>query len=534
MDLIQGVDFCIANKDALGIDIISMSMQSSLFSSGKDSASLEIDKAVDAGLAAVVCAGNYGSDANTISAPGAADKAITVGALDDMNTISRSDDLVASYSSRGLRASDGDSDVLDEYKPDVTAPGTNIVSAQYNTQSGYVGMSGCSMATPAVAGLAALMIEQNPSLTPAQLKAQLRANAEDRGFTYNPSVDPKYDPDYGWGEAQFLVSAGPIIHMTDTTQTIGSLTYAGRQINAEYVTPSSQLVGDSIDSITLRLQRIGSPPGTFQVGVFNSDLTAKKSFEVRSTSTLSTSSYQDYEFRLPDNELYTIQAGDRIGIKYNGGDASNAIGVMNDRDPADPFDGSKSYRARFESSWIVSYGEDLYMVLKQSNAGASQYPIVQMSDTTISSGSLIYAGRPLNAEWAKAGSLLVGKQVDSVTVRLQKLGSPAGMLTVGVYDLNLQLKKAFGTANVAALPATFADMEFKLPNNELYTIQQDDRIGIFYNGGSASTGVSVMIDRNTADPFDGISSQRVRYEGAGWLYYDTGEDLYMILRQTHG
>ncbi|MEO9294467.1 MAG: S8 family peptidase, partial [Nitrososphaera sp.] len=267
MDLIQGVDFCIANKDTLGIDIISMSMQSSLFSSGKDSASLEIDKAVDAGLAAVVCAGNYGNDANTISAPGAADKAITVGALDDMNTISRSDDVVASYSSRGLRASDGDSDVLDEYKPDVTAPGTDIISAQYNTQSGYVGMSGCSMATPAVAGLAALMIEQNPSLTPAQLKSQLRANAEDKGFTYNPSVDPKYDPDYGWGEAQFLAPAGSIIHMSDTTQTVGSVTFAGRQINAEYVTPSSQLIGDSIDSITLRLQRIGSPPGTFQVGI---------------------------------------------------------------------------------------------------------------------------------------------------------------------------------------------------------------------------------------------------------------------------
>jgi hypothetical protein len=236
--------------------------------------------------------------------------------------------------------------------------------------------------------------------------------------------------------------------------------------------------------------------------------------------------------------LYTIQAGDRIGIKYNGGDASNAIGVMNDRDPAGPFDGSKSYRARFESSWIVSYDEDLYMILKkQSNAGASQYPVVHMSDTTISSGSLVYAGRPLNAEWAKAGSLLVSKQVDSATVRLQKVGSPAGTLTVGVYDSNLQLKKAFGITNVASLPATFADMEFKLPNNELYTIQQDDRIGVFYNGGTASSGVSVMIDRNTADPFDDTSSQRVRYESAatgGWLYYDTGEDLYMILKQTHG
>ena len=533
MDLIQGIDFCIANKDALKINIISMSIQSSLFSSGKDSASLEVDNAVNAGLVAIVCAGNYGSGGNTISAPGAADNAITVGAIDDMNTIDRSDDVVASYSSRGLRASDGDSDVLDEYKPDVTAPGSNIVSAQYNTATGYVAMSGCSMATPAVAGIAALMIEQNPLLTPVQIKAQLRASADDKGYAYNSAVDQKYDPDYGWGEVQFPYPVGmPIVYMADTTQTVGSVTFAGRQANTEYIGVDSQLVGDKIDSITLRLQRIGSPPGTFQVGVFNADLTPKKSFEVRSTSTISTS-YQDYEFHLPNNELYTIQAGDRIGIKYNGGDASNAIGVMTDRDFANPFDGSSSYRARYESSWIVSTGEDMYMILKQTHDRSSPYPIVHMSDTTTSSGSLVYSGRQLNAELVKAGSALVGKQIDSITARLQKIGSPPGTFTVGVYDSNLQLKKAFGIASASVLPSAFADMEFKLENNELYTIQQDDRIGIFYNGGSADAGISVMVDRNLADPFDGTNSQRVRYE-SGWLYYDTGEDLYMMLKQTHG
>jgi hypothetical protein len=45
-----------------------------------------------------------------------------------------------------------------------------------------------------------------------------------------------------------------------------------------------------------------------------------------------------------------------------------------------------------------------------------------------------------------------------------------------------------------------------------------------------------MIDRDGGGPFDGTNSQRIRYESSagGWLYYDTGEDLYMILRQTHG
>ena len=540
MDLIQGIDFCIANKDALGIDIVSMSVESTLFSSGKDAASLQVDNAVYAGLVAVVCAGNYGSlGYDTISAPGAADQAITVGALDDRNTVNRTDDVVAGYSSRGLRASDGDSNLIDEYKPDVTAPGTNIISARYDTSNGYVGMSGCSMATPAVAGIAALMLEQNPSLAPNQVKLQLRLNAEDKGSTNNPSVDPKYDRDYGWGEAQFPPAPAtgfPIVHMSDTTQTVGSVTFAGRQINAEYVDSGSQLIGDKIDSITLRLQKLGAPTGNAQVGVFNADRSEKKLFGTIDVATLSSASFQDYEFKLSGSELYTIHRGDRIGIKYSGSATiSNAISVMNDRDFTDPFDGNKSYRTKFESSWIVSYGEDMYLILKQTHAeiSSTSYPIMHMSDTTRSSGSLLYAGRPLNAEWAKPGSSLIGKQVDSITVRLQKVGAPPGTFTVGVYDSNLELKKAFGIASTAGLPTAYADLEFKLSNNELYTVQQDDRIGVFYHGGSVNAGVNVMIDRNTADPFDGTNSQRVRYE-TGWLYYDTGEDMYMILRQTHG
>ncbi|MEO9295470.1 MAG: hypothetical protein ABI347_07715, partial [Nitrososphaera sp.] len=78
-------------------------------------------------------------------------------------------------------------------------------------------------------------------------------------ITQNTSIMALYKSQASGGSA--------VTHMSDTTVSFGSLTYAGRQINAEYVTPSSQLIGDSIDSITLRLQRIGSPPGTFQVGI---------------------------------------------------------------------------------------------------------------------------------------------------------------------------------------------------------------------------------------------------------------------------
>ncbi|MGI0020937.1 MAG: PKD domain-containing protein, partial [Nitrososphaera sp.] len=162
----------------------------------------------------------------------------------------------------------------------------------------------------------------------------------------------------------------------------------------------------------------------------------------------------------------------------------------------------------------------------------SAYPVAHMSDTTATFGSLTYSGRQVNAEYAGASSQLLGDEIDSITLRLQKIGSPSGTAEVGVFNDNLSVKKLFGTVNVASLSASYADYEFKLSGSELYTIQPGDRIGFKFAGGGSGAGVNVMIDRDAAGPFDGASSQRVRYE-SGWRYYDTSEDLYMILRQTH-
>lgn len=167
------------------------------------------------------------------------------------------------------------------------------------------------------------------------------------------------------------VSGGsfPITHMADTTASWGSLTYSGRQVNAEYVSASSQLVGDKIDSITLQLKKTGSPTGTAQVGIFDSGLSLKQSFGTIDVSAISATSFQNHEFKLPSStSLYTIQPGDRIGIKYTGGSSSNAVSIMIDRNLADPFDGTDSYRTRFESSWLVDTGEDITMTLKQTHS----------------------------------------------------------------------------------------------------------------------------------------------------------------------
>ncbi|MBO4256653.1 S8 family serine peptidase [Streptomyces griseorubiginosus] len=120
----------------------------------------------------VVAAGNAGqSGDSTIGSPGAADAALTVGAVD------RGDSL-ASFSSRGPRL--GDKAV----KPDVTAPGVGIVAARASgttmgdpVDANYTAASGTSMATPHVAGAVALIAQQHPGWTGQQLKDALISTA---------------------------------------------------------------------------------------------------------------------------------------------------------------------------------------------------------------------------------------------------------------------------------------------------------------------------------------------------------------------
>jgi subtilisin family serine protease len=119
----------------------------------------------------VIAAGNSYRD-GTIGSPGSADAALTVGAVDR-------DDNLADFSSRGPRTGDG------AIKPDVTAPGVDIVAALHSdgtigapVEPGYTALSGTSMATPHVAGAAALLAQQHPDYTGAQLKGLLSASAK--------------------------------------------------------------------------------------------------------------------------------------------------------------------------------------------------------------------------------------------------------------------------------------------------------------------------------------------------------------------
>ncbi|MET7469685.1 S8 family serine peptidase [Micromonospora sp. NPDC005686] len=119
----------------------------------------------------VIAAGNDGAD-GSVGSPATADAALAVGAVDR-------DDALADFSSRGPRVGDG------AIKPDITAPGVEIVAARAaNGQIGdpvgdrYVSLSGTSMATPHVAGAVALLAQQHPGWTPGRYKATLMASAK--------------------------------------------------------------------------------------------------------------------------------------------------------------------------------------------------------------------------------------------------------------------------------------------------------------------------------------------------------------------
>ncbi|MEV6413400.1 S8 family serine peptidase [Kribbella sp. NPDC051718] len=145
---------------------------------GQDTPELDpIEEAVNrltaqTGTLFVVAAGNSGPGAGSIESPGSADAALTVGAVDKQ-------DQLAFFSSRGPRTGDG------ALKPDVTAPGVDIVAAR--AKDGVIGepvgdkylrLSGTSMATPHTVGAAAILAQQHPTWKATELKGALMASAK--------------------------------------------------------------------------------------------------------------------------------------------------------------------------------------------------------------------------------------------------------------------------------------------------------------------------------------------------------------------
>jgi serine protease AprX len=204
-NVIAALEWAVANKVQYKIRVINLSVGAAVTESyTTDPLCLAAKRAVDAGIVVVTAAGNLGKNATTghvqyggITAPGNAPWVLTVGAYSHEGTLTRTDDKMGLYSSRGPTAVDFGA------KPDVVATGTGIVSLSvanslfYQTKAAYLlkgslntgnfkpylSLTGTSMAAPIVAGTVALMLEANPNLTPNLVKAIIEYTAQD--YHYN-------------------------------------------------------------------------------------------------------------------------------------------------------------------------------------------------------------------------------------------------------------------------------------------------------------------------------------------------------------
>jgi len=164
------------------VDVISMSLGGG--GNPDDPTSITIDNIVNAGIIAVIAAGNSGPGEQTIGSPGTSRNAITVAASDKS-------DLIADFSSRGpVIWTDENGNEKSIVKPDITAPGVDICAAQSSNKpwndrlcldNEHVAISGTSMATPHIAGVVALLKQKNPNWTPEEIKNSLKATAVDLG-----------------------------------------------------------------------------------------------------------------------------------------------------------------------------------------------------------------------------------------------------------------------------------------------------------------------------------------------------------------
>jgi serine protease AprX len=186
LDVIYGIQFAVDNKAAYNIRVINLSLSSAAAESyTTDPLDAAAEQAWNSGITVVAAAGNEAQTTDGVTFSPANDPwVITVGALDDKGTMTRLDDALAPWSSRGL-TQDG------VRKPEVLAPGVGLVSTlapnsdfAHMCQScivdgRYFRAGGTSMSTGVVSGAAALLIEAHPNWTPAQVKGALQSTLID-------------------------------------------------------------------------------------------------------------------------------------------------------------------------------------------------------------------------------------------------------------------------------------------------------------------------------------------------------------------
>ncbi|MFC4534446.1 S8 family serine peptidase [Sphaerisporangium dianthi] len=225
--------------------VINMSLGSDVPSDGTDPLSAAVDRlSAQTGALFVVAAGNTGAP-YSISGPGAADAALTVGAVD-------SADSPASFSSQGPRVGDG------ALKPEITAPGVDVLAARSRYapegEGDYQTLSGTSMATPHVAGAAALLAAAHPELSGGQLKDLLASSS---------LPTPAYDAFQG-GSGRLDVAAASRAGVLASAAAFAGQVRAGASGAVERPVTYTNITGSPV-TLDLAVAAPNAPEGMFRL-----------------------------------------------------------------------------------------------------------------------------------------------------------------------------------------------------------------------------------------------------------------------------
>jgi serine protease AprX len=241
-DVVEAIEWAIANREAYNIRVINLSLVSSVPESYTSSMlAAAVERAWFNGIFVVAAAGNAGPD-TLLYAPANDPFIMTVGASDTMGTTRRTDDGMAPWSSYGI-TQDGYS------KPDVVAPGrympgpmssqSSKLATQFperrlaDTGHTYMWMSGTSMSAPVVSGIAALAFQAHPEWTNDQLKWVLLNSS-------STLIDPATGQPFP-GQGAGLVSAKAVVRYTSAP----SFANQGLKISQQLVSAAGSLIYDS-------------------------------------------------------------------------------------------------------------------------------------------------------------------------------------------------------------------------------------------------------------------------------------------------
>ena len=343
----------------------------------------------------------------------------------------------------------------------------------------------------------------------------------------------------------------PVTQMDDTTASYGLSIFSTTPLRGEYVTASSALVGDNIDTIKISLKKVGSPTGSAIIGVFRDDY-QKVVHMSDSTNSFGLSVYSGRQIQAEYVGTGSALIGDKVtamkiqlrkGCMVAAPTGTATIGVF-----ASDLSVKKQFGTQDVSTlttlyvdhWYNLTGNDSYMIQEGDYIG------IKFTGGDANNCIAIMTDQNVSAPFDGTASHLKYYTTSWVTNQTADLY----MVLDGFSGSHYSVVRQFGTQSVSSLTTAYVQKTFTLPTyTDKYTIQSGDFIGVVYPLGNASNQIAIMTDQNTSDPFDGQNTHMRAYSGnisdiqlnldytmtLVWQYPDTTppsitapDDLYLV------